>query len=693
MSSIDFLQTGSGAVARPLDVKISEIAVSVTDFGAAGDGTTDDTDAFQAAHDSLPNGGIIHVPTSEDPYVVQKIDISNPNITIFLEPGATLKRSAAVNPTGSTRAIFYVTNFLQAHFVIDGGGTIDLNGQGPMLIGQSGMIPNLYGYQTIAGIVSITGRPGAAVFALRSSHITVRNVRIKNSTETGILIRNSSDTLVSNCQFENIANYGVEWSLVPAAGDGGSGPMPDCSRNFVRECTFTDVDDYGLGSGNGCAVGGGGDAPVDYVSDHEVTDCTFIRCLRDVNLEFAEALQWWQGVKLRGGRSYQARQSSVGLINTKDYTVQDWIGENTGSAPPSVLIDAILDPPENDPNHWPSIVGLTVSGEQSGAGKVAQVQFLDKADSKCYYATDGEIDANSAIFDAAGASFTSDDEGLFIGIVGAGPQSSNPIPQPGFVTHVARIVTVNSATQVVLDRAAVTTVSGAKYAYGQALREGMRLYFCGDVDVTDCRVIAGISSGLTDEPDAAGISVESPYGTVRIRETEVIAPATAGTTPVGIRLVDLDQNSGRFETSGNSVTGFNATYVGLYDFRGSTNRPISTLQVDSALAAGAANTYGTEIFLTPDTNFFKSLLWASIDVSSIGSETITAAVTAYFFDSAVGTTLELNTGSNTSWQLTAKQLASLNPSSAHLRALGFKRKSTIGGSTAVVLANAVGLQS
>lgn len=41
-------QSSTGAVNRPFSQKLAE-TISVKDFGAVGDGTTDDTDAFNAA--------------------------------------------------------------------------------------------------------------------------------------------------------------------------------------------------------------------------------------------------------------------------------------------------------------------------------------------------------------------------------------------------------------------------------------------------------------------------------------------------------------------------------------------------------------------------------------------------------------------------------------------------------------------
>jgi hypothetical protein len=60
-AAIAHIASGSGAVATTVQAKLRE-AVSVKDFGAAGNGSTDDTNAINNAIASLTNGGTIYFP-------------------------------------------------------------------------------------------------------------------------------------------------------------------------------------------------------------------------------------------------------------------------------------------------------------------------------------------------------------------------------------------------------------------------------------------------------------------------------------------------------------------------------------------------------------------------------------------------------------------------------------------------------
>lgn len=65
-TNLQFLTSATGGVARGARTKMMEVQVSVKDFGAVGDATTNDTAAFQAAIDYVTSlgGGRVVVPTA-----------------------------------------------------------------------------------------------------------------------------------------------------------------------------------------------------------------------------------------------------------------------------------------------------------------------------------------------------------------------------------------------------------------------------------------------------------------------------------------------------------------------------------------------------------------------------------------------------------------------------------------------------
>lgn len=85
-AAIGFIQDGTDAVATTVQVKLRQI-VSVIDFGAVGDGVTDDTAAFVAAYDyAVANGKGLYIPAGTyRAYLVIKAS----NFTIFGDGSAT----------------------------------------------------------------------------------------------------------------------------------------------------------------------------------------------------------------------------------------------------------------------------------------------------------------------------------------------------------------------------------------------------------------------------------------------------------------------------------------------------------------------------------------------------------------------------------------------------------------------------
>lgn len=105
-SLVNFLQSGSGAVARTVQSKLREV-VSLKDFGAVGDGVTDDTAAV-TAWATAANGKNGYVPAGT--YLVQPITIAATDELYWYGDGLT--RSQFKLKASSTGAMFTLNDFL-----------------------------------------------------------------------------------------------------------------------------------------------------------------------------------------------------------------------------------------------------------------------------------------------------------------------------------------------------------------------------------------------------------------------------------------------------------------------------------------------------------------------------------------------------------------------------------------------------
>ena len=113
---VPFTQTGTGAVARTVDAKLKD-TVSVKDFGAVGDGVTDDTVAIQAALNASSN---IYLPSgtykTTAPLLLNSNNIiTGAGISSVIKNTTNLSVIKSITPTGSR--IYFVGG---SNFKIEG---------------------------------------------------------------------------------------------------------------------------------------------------------------------------------------------------------------------------------------------------------------------------------------------------------------------------------------------------------------------------------------------------------------------------------------------------------------------------------------------------------------------------------------------------------------------------------------------
>lgn len=100
-SSVSY--TALGGVERSAQAKLGDI-VSVMDYGAVGDGVTDDSAAIQAAHDALPAGGCIYFPGTHFWRVETPIQLSK-GVTVM---GSGFSQTTLVKTSNPDCAFFNV---------------------------------------------------------------------------------------------------------------------------------------------------------------------------------------------------------------------------------------------------------------------------------------------------------------------------------------------------------------------------------------------------------------------------------------------------------------------------------------------------------------------------------------------------------------------------------------------------------
>lgn len=278
-SNITYNEGGSGAVTRTLLSRLQDY-VSVKDFGATGNGVTDDTTAIQNAINSLgTNGGILYFPPGN--YLVSStINVGNgTNSSISSKTGIYLIGSAGGVGPGEFSSPLYGTQITWNGTTSTANSVIQFNGP----LHSCGM-ENFY--------IDCNSKAGTGLNLQHPYQCQFRNINVDRYTYRGWIFvsrtqsisgvtQGAMDNTFANCFARDPASAAVETGFYM---DGNDANNIGCSRNVFTNCTFLIAGNAGT---RGMYIG-------------YVDNCVFIR----VSTLWATATQLGAGVYEQGSTTH-----------------------------------------------------------------------------------------------------------------------------------------------------------------------------------------------------------------------------------------------------------------------------------------------------------------------------------------------------------------------------------------------------
>ena len=233
------MTTYRGLGAASQGVALIDETVSVGEYGAVGDGVTDDTTAIQNCIDTEGDGAYILFNPNKT-YLISDDIIPNDYQTLDLN-GSTIKLKAGSTAAGGLIRIGHTslgyarTNVTVKNGIIDGNGDNQTHYPfGGVKIDDSSIVwlENLYIINCIGD--NVADGQIAGIWAYNSSEVMIDKCYIKDSNNN-ILIQGSRHCTISNSRIEgNTRSEGISFFKKSATAYG------TCYNNTITNCTFKD---------------------------------------------------------------------------------------------------------------------------------------------------------------------------------------------------------------------------------------------------------------------------------------------------------------------------------------------------------------------------------------------------------------------------------------------------------------------
>lgn len=227
-ASVPLLETGGTDATDASTDAASDAPRPVCDartFGAKGDGKTKDTKALQAAIDACSPGNVV---LRDGTFLTGMLRLRS-DLVLSIEKTATLKGTqddadypSTSPPTSNTQLLNCRKALLYAEGVhdltLEGGGTIDGNGNTPKWIGPSKVHPE-------------ATRP-MAIYTVLSRNVTIHHLKVVNAAMWGVVSLEDDDLSIHDLVVDT-----------PLSGNRDGIDVVDCHRVRIENVTITSEDD------------------------------------------------------------------------------------------------------------------------------------------------------------------------------------------------------------------------------------------------------------------------------------------------------------------------------------------------------------------------------------------------------------------------------------------------------------------
>ena len=204
--------TVPGLAAKAVDANVvhkGDLFYNVKDYGAKGDGTTDDTAAIQAAVGAAGANSTLYFPAAT--YKTTGLNANQTGQTWIISGGATIALANAANAPTITVSVANVT--IQGPGILNGNNTNQTSSNTGIWITPAATNATIFQ-------VTVANAYGTGII-FNGQHTTIRNCVITNSQATGIFGQPGSSDLLDITIEDNL----IDRSMVSTSAPGGYGIM------------------------------------------------------------------------------------------------------------------------------------------------------------------------------------------------------------------------------------------------------------------------------------------------------------------------------------------------------------------------------------------------------------------------------------------------------------------------------------